>query len=67
MFHQDLIEKIHALQRARAPTSVLIHAVADAAARCLAAATGARVDIVLQGIATVSRAPEGAQAKQKKG
>lgn len=67
MLPHDLIEKIRALERARVPTSSLIHAVADSAARCLAAATGGRVDIALQGLVVISRVPEGAQIKQRKG
>jgi hypothetical protein len=62
MLPHDLIEKIRALERARVPTASLIHAVAVSAAQCLAEATGGRVDIVLHGIVTVSRAPAGAQS-----
>jgi hypothetical protein len=61
MLPHDLIEKIRALERARVPTSSLIHAVAVSAAQCLAEATGCRVDIVLHGVVAVSRAPGGAQ------
>jgi hypothetical protein len=67
MPHNDLIEKTRALQRARVPTSALIQAVASAAAQCLAAATGNRVDIVLHGSVVVSRSPESAQANRKIG
>lgn len=64
---KELIESARALECAKKPTMILIHAVAVAAAQCLARATGGRVDIALHGVVVVSRSPESAQINKKVG
>ncbi|MFM0165741.1 hypothetical protein PQR39_35595 [Paraburkholderia sediminicola] len=67
MLPSELLEKIRALEHARKPTPDLIHAVAVAAAECLAKATGGKVDIALHGLVIISRAPASVALKQKVG
>jgi len=59
-------EKARDLQVAKVPTSVLLHALADAVAQYLANATGGRVDIAMHGLIVISRVPKGASLQGKK-